>query len=84
MTVMSGMLGSVPQGWSLTIRAPMRRMGLMEPEPPVLESLRSAVRAMPDDVPLRVHLATMLMNAGLRDEAVRHVGAILQIGRAHV
>jgi SpoVK/Ycf46/Vps4 family AAA+-type ATPase len=50
----------------------------MEPEPPVLESLRSAVQAMPDDVPLRVHLATMLMNAGLRDEAVRHVGAILQ------
>jgi AAA+ superfamily predicted ATPase len=50
----------------------------MEPEPPVLESLRSAVQAMPDDVPLRVHLATMLMNAGLHDEAVRHVGAILQ------
>ena len=50
----------------------------MEPEPPVLESLRNAVQALPDDVPLRVHLATMLMSAGLRDEAVRHVGAILQ------
>ncbi len=33
---------------------------------------------MPDDVPLRVHLATMLMRAGLRDEAVRQVGAVLQ------
>ena len=33
---------------------------------------------MPDDVPLRVHLATMLFDAGLRDEAVRQVGAILQ------
>ena len=33
---------------------------------------------MPDDVPLRVHLATMLMQAGLRDEAVRQVGAVLQ------
>src|SRR5439155_20875400 len=33
---------------------------------------------MPDDVPLRVHLATMLMRAGLRDEAIRQVGAVLQ------
>jgi SpoVK/Ycf46/Vps4 family AAA+-type ATPase len=33
---------------------------------------------MPDDVPLRVHLAGMLLDAGLRDEAVRQVGAVLQ------
>lgn len=33
---------------------------------------------MPDDVPLRVHLATMLMSAGLRDEAIRQAGAVLQ------
>jgi AAA+ superfamily predicted ATPase len=45
---------------------------------PVLDSLRKAVEAMPDDVPLRLHLASMLMAAGLRDEAVRNVGAILQ------
>jgi SpoVK/Ycf46/Vps4 family AAA+-type ATPase len=50
----------------------------MEPEPTVLDSLRKAVEAMPDDVPLRLHLATLLMQAGQRDEAVRHVGAILQ------
>jgi len=50
----------------------------MEPEPPVLESLRNAVNAMPDDVPLRLHLATLLLRAGLRDEAVRHLGAVLQ------
>jgi AAA+ superfamily predicted ATPase len=50
----------------------------MNPEQPLLDSLRKAVEAMPDDVPLRVHLATMLMGAGLRDEAVRQVGAILQ------
>jgi len=37
----------------------------------LLDSLRKAVEAMPDDVPLRVHLATMLMRAGLRDEAIR-------------
>ena len=49
----------------------------MEPEP-LLDSLRNAVTAMPDDVPLRLHLATMLLRAGHRDEAVRHLGAVLQ------
>src|SRR6202041_111564 len=53
------------------------RNGRMEPEP-LLDSLRNAVTAMPDDVPLRLHLATMLMRAGQRDEAVRHLGAVLQ------
>jgi AAA+ superfamily predicted ATPase len=50
----------------------------MEPEPAVLESLRNAVAAMPDDVPLRLHLASLLLRAGQRDEAVRHLGAVLQ------
>ena len=50
----------------------------MEPEPTVLDSLRRAVEAMPDDVPLRVHLAALLLRAGQRDEAIRHVGAVLQ------
>jgi AAA+ superfamily predicted ATPase len=49
----------------------------MEPEP-LLDSLRNAVAAMPDDVPLRLHLVTMLLRAGQRDEAVRHLGAVLQ------
>jgi AAA+ superfamily predicted ATPase len=49
----------------------------MEPEP-IIESLRNAVAAMPDDVPLRLHLATLLLRAGQRDEAVRHLGAVLQ------
>jgi AAA+ superfamily predicted ATPase len=49
----------------------------MEPEP-LLDSLRNAVAAMPDDVPLRLHLATMLLRAGQRDEAVRHLGVVLQ------
>ena len=52
--------------------------GCMEPEPTVLDSLRKAVEAMPDDVPLRLHLATMLLQAGQRDEAVRQLGAVLQ------
>jgi AAA+ superfamily predicted ATPase len=51
----------------------------MEAVPPsVLDSLRTAVDSMPDDVPLRVHLATVLMQAGQRDEAVRQLGAVLQ------
>ncbi|MGD0239369.1 MAG: tetratricopeptide repeat protein [Streptosporangiaceae bacterium] len=50
----------------------------MEPEPTVLDSLRKAVAAMPDDVPLRLHLATMLLQAGQPDEAIRQLGAVLQ------
>ena len=50
----------------------------MEPDPAVLDSLRSAVNSMPDDVPLRLHLASLLLRAGHRDEAVRHIGAVLQ------
>jgi SpoVK/Ycf46/Vps4 family AAA+-type ATPase len=49
----------------------------MEPEPTVLDSLRKAINAMPEDVPLRLHLATLLLGAGQRDEAVRHLGAVL-------
>jgi AAA+ superfamily predicted ATPase len=49
----------------------------MEPDP-LLDSLRHAVAAMPDDVPLRLHLAALLLRSGQRDEAVRHIGAILQ------
>jgi len=50
----------------------------MEPEPTVLDSLRKAVDAMPDDVPLRLHLATMLLRGGQHDEAIRQLGAVLQ------
>jgi AAA+ superfamily predicted ATPase len=50
----------------------------MEHDLTVLASLRKAVEAMPDDVPLRVHLATLLLQASQRDEAIRHVGAVLQ------
>ncbi len=46
----------------------------MEPEPTVLDSLRRAVEAMPDDVPLRLYLATLLIRGGQRDEGIRQVG----------
>jgi AAA+ superfamily predicted ATPase len=51
---------------------------MMDDDGPLIDSMRQAVEAMPDDVPLRLHLATMLMRAGRRDEAVRQVGAVLQ------
>ena len=60
-----------------TVVGPYPPDGRMESEP-LLDSLRNAVTAMPDDVPLRLHLAALLLRAGQRDEAVRHLGAVLQ------
>ncbi|MEO6713527.1 MAG: AAA family ATPase [Mycobacteriales bacterium] len=44
---------------------------------PLLASLRAAVEQNPDDVPLRVHFAEVLLSAGERDESVRQAGAAL-------
>jgi AAA+ superfamily predicted ATPase len=55
----------------------------MEPDPTLLESLRKAVAAMPDDVPLRMHLAQRLLAAGEHAEAIRHLGAVLQLDPAN-
>ena len=49
----------------------------------MLESLKVAVDAVPDDVPLRMHYADMLARAGQRDEAVRQAAAILQREPTH-
>lgn len=45
---------------------------------PLISSLRAAVDAAPDDVPLRLHLAALLADAGNGQEAVRHAAAALQ------
>jgi AAA+ superfamily predicted ATPase len=45
---------------------------------PVLASLRRAVDAAPEDVPLRLHLAALLIRAGLSDEAVTTCAVALQ------
>ncbi|MQA05063.1 MAG: tetratricopeptide repeat protein [Streptosporangiales bacterium] len=45
---------------------------------PLVASLRAAVAAQPDDVPLRVHLAEMLLAAGDQQGAVEHAAAALQ------
>jgi AAA+ superfamily predicted ATPase len=55
----------------------------MEHDPTLLASLRRAVDAMPDDVGLRLHLATLLIEAGQRDAGIREVGAILQLDPAN-
>lgn len=44
----------------------------------LLASLQAAVAALPDDVPLRVHLAEMLMAAGRREDAIRQAAEALQ------
>jgi SpoVK/Ycf46/Vps4 family AAA+-type ATPase len=44
----------------------------------VIASLRNAVAALPDDLALRMHLAGLLLTAGEPDEAVAHLGAVLQ------
>jgi SpoVK/Ycf46/Vps4 family AAA+-type ATPase len=43
----------------------------------LIRSLRAAVRARPDDVPLRLHLAELLLDLGQIDEAVTHIAAAL-------
>jgi AAA+ superfamily predicted ATPase len=40
--------------------------------------LRAAVAANADDVPLRLHLAELLLDADLVDEAISHIGSALQ------
>jgi AAA+ superfamily predicted ATPase len=47
-------------------------------ENPLLRSLRAAVAASPDDVPLRLHLAQMLLDGGLVEEAIANIAAALQ------
>lgn len=44
----------------------------------VLASLTAAVEARPDDVPLRVHLAALLLDAGRRADAVGQAAQALQ------
>ncbi len=55
----------------------------MEPEPAVIASLRRAVAAMPDDLTLRLHLASLLLDAGQRQESIRHLGAIVHADPAN-
>ncbi|MEU8545574.1 ATP-binding protein [Streptomyces roseoverticillatus] len=50
----------------------------MPEESPLIKSLRAAVDAAPDDVPLRLHLAQLLLEAGIVQDAISQVAAALQ------
>lgn len=45
---------------------------------PLIESLLAAVQAQPQDLPLRLHLAELLITAGRGPEAVTHLAVALQ------
>src|ERR1700761_1101424 len=44
---------------------------------PLIDSLAAAVEARPDDLPLRLHLAELLVGAGRGAEAVGHAAQVL-------
>ncbi|WP_328948718.1 ATP-binding protein [Streptomyces sp. NBC_00184] len=50
----------------------------MPDDPPLIQSLRTAVAAAPADVPLRLHLAQLLLEADRSDEAVAEAAVALQ------
>ncbi|MDW6065391.1 ATP-binding protein [Streptomyces sp. FXJ1.4098] len=50
----------------------------MSDDSPLIQSLRAAVAAAPGDVPLRLHLAELLLTAGRHDAAVAEVAVALQ------
>jgi AAA+ superfamily predicted ATPase len=50
----------------------------MPDDSPLIQSLRTAVAAAPADVPLRLHLAELLLDAGQHDAAVAEVAVALQ------
>ena len=50
----------------------------MADDSPLIRSLRTAVEAAPTDVPLRLHLAALLLDTGAQQEAVAQVAVALQ------
>ncbi|TDC00481.1 ATP-binding protein [Micromonospora fluostatini] len=51
---------------------------------PLLDSLAAALDARPDDLPLRLHLAALLLERGRGAEAIGHIGQALARDPAHV
>jgi SpoVK/Ycf46/Vps4 family AAA+-type ATPase len=50
---------------------------------PLIDSMIAAVQASPQDLPLRLHLADLLIGAGRQPEAVGHLATALQQDPAH-
>src|SRR5436305_14982547 len=44
---------------------------------PLIDSLTAAVEARPDDLPLRLHLAELLVGVGRGSEAIGHAAQVL-------
>ncbi len=57
---------------------PLHRVMGMSEESALVRSLRGAVAAAPEDVPLRLHLAELLLEAGRNDAAITEVAVALQ------
>src|SRR5258708_9431386 len=49
----------------------------MPPDPELVSALRAAVDRDPDSLPLRLHLAGMLVGSGAGTEALEHYGFVL-------
>ncbi|MEU4221717.1 tetratricopeptide repeat protein, partial [Actinoplanes sp. NPDC026623] len=49
----------------------------------LIDSLTAAVASRPDDLPLRLHLAELLLAAGRHGEAIGHAAQILAREPAH-
>src|SRR3954466_1412632 len=59
-------------------RQPVRPPEVPLMSDPLIASLSAAVEASPDDVPLRLHLVGLLLDAGRHADAVGHAAQALQ------
>ncbi|TGA90914.1 tetratricopeptide repeat protein, partial [Streptomyces palmae] len=50
----------------------------MPDDSPLIRSMRAAVAAAPDDLPLRLHLAQLLLDGGQVPDAIAELAAALQ------
>ncbi|HJU00578.1 MAG TPA: ATP-binding protein, partial [Actinomycetes bacterium] len=51
----------------------------MPVDPELLAGLRAAVEAVPDNLALRLHVATVLLEAGRPAESLEHSSAVLAL-----
>ena len=53
-------------------------LAAMPPDPELVSALRAAVERDPDSLPLRLHLASMLLDLGAEAEALEQYAHVLQ------
>src|SRR4030095_6096430 len=69
----------VDQGVSRPAAAPLHTVAAMPVDPELLAGLRAAVEAVPDNLALRLHVATVLLEAGRPAESLEHSSAVLAL-----